>query len=203
MIGIIDYGTGNIRSVFNAFRYLGEEPVICEDPESFKNMEKLVFPGVGSAKNAMQELENRKLIDPLIDYVNSGRPFLGICLGMQLLLDKSTEAGGCGCLAIIPGEVGSFVRGDKFKVPQIGWNTVKILKKECPLFKGIEDESYFYFVHSCCCSPKDLELWAGRTEYADQLYASVIWKDNIYAVQFHPERSQKNGLKLLENFCKI
>lgn len=203
MIGIIDYGTGNIRSVFNAFRYLGEEPVICDEPGSFKKMDKLVFPGVGSAENAMRALENKGLIEPLKNHIDNKRPFLGICLGMQLLFDNSSESGGCECLKIVPGNVGYFRSNKEFKIPQIGWNTVKILKKECPLFKGIKDESYFYFVHSCYCFPNDDSIMAGGTDYAGVFYASAIWRDNVYAVQFHPERSQKNGLKLLENFCEI
>lgn len=201
MITIIDYGSGNLRSVYNAFRHLNESVEICEKPDDLKRAEKIVLPGVGSSKDAMQGLAQRGLIEPLLEKIKNGTPFLGICLGLQLLFTKSEESGGCDCLDVIKGNVKLFPREKKIKVPQIGWNTVKLLIKNCPLFKGIEDNSYFYFVHSYYCDT-DEPYVAGITQYGIT-YASALWKGNIFAVQFHPERSQANGLKMLENFIKL
>ena len=202
MIGIIDYGSGNLRSVYNAFRYLGQDVKICEGPEEMTTFDKVVLPGVGSSRDALEGLEQRGLVEPLLDFIEKGKPFLGICLGLQLLFARSEESGGCDCLGIIRGEVKLFPRETGVKVPQIGWNTVKMRGPECPIFKGIKDESYFYFVHSYYCSSEEAEYTAGETEYGIP-YTSVLWKDNIFAMQFHPERSQANGIKLLENFVKL
>lgn len=202
MIGIIDYGAGNLRSVYNAFRYIGEDVKICEVPDALKGIDKMVFPGVGSSKDAMEGLASRGLEDPVREYLKSGKPFLGICLGLQLLFTRSEESGGCDGLDIVPGSVKLFPGGGGLKVPQIGWNTVKISKQGCSLFEGIKDGSYFYFVHSYYCDNAGAQSTCGITEYGVE-YTSALWKDNIYAVQFHPERSQKNGLKMLENFAKL
>jgi len=202
MIGIIDYGSGNLRSVYNALRYLKRDVEICDGPGRLAKMDKIVFPGVGSSRDAMEGLGKRGLIGPLLKEIKSGKPFLGICLGFQLLLEKSEESGGCGCLGLVKGAVKLFPAGKGIKVPQIGWNTVAIEKKNCPLFGGIDDGAYFYFVHSYYCDNGQPEYTAGVTEYGVK-YASALWKDNIFAVQFHPERSQENGLKILENFVKI
>lgn len=201
MIVIIDYGSGNLKSVYNAFRYLGQSVKICENPDDLKGAEKIVLPGVGSSKDAMQGLAQRGLIEPLLEKIKNGTPFLGICLGLQLLFTKSEESLGCDCLNIVNGEVKLFPSEKKIKVPQIGWNTVKFLSMSCPIFKGIEDQSYFYFVHSYYCDT-DEPYVAAVTGYG-LTYVSALWKDNIFAVQFHPERSQANGLKLLENFIKL
>ncbi|MBD3425847.1 MAG: imidazole glycerol phosphate synthase subunit HisH [Candidatus Omnitrophica bacterium] len=202
MIGIIDYGAGNLRSVHNAFRYIGEEVIICADRASMKDVDKLVFPGVGSGKDAMEGLAKRGLTGAIKDYLGDGRPFLGICLGLQLLFTRSEESGGCEGLGVVEGNVRLFPRAEGLKVPQIGWNTVNILKEGCPLFKGVRSGSYFYFVHSYYCDSTEKESTCGITEYGLE-YTSALWKDNIYAVQFHPERSQSNGLKILENFSRL
>ena len=202
MIGIIDYGSGNLRSVYNAFRYLGEDVKVCEDAGEMVDFLKLVLAGVVSSKDAMDGLKERGLVEPLLKSIEKGKPFLGICLGLQMLFMRSEESGGCDCLGLVRGEVKLFPKSRELKVPQIGWNTVKILKKECPIFKGIKDESYFYFVHSYYCANDEKEYMAGETDYGIS-YTSVLWKDNIYAMQFHPERSQANGIKLLENFVKL
>jgi len=199
MIGIIDYGSGNLKSVFNAFRYLGEDVKICDKPEEAGSVDRLVLPGVGSSKDALKGLNERGLVEPLVDFIKSGRPFLGICLGLQLLYKRSEESGGCDCLGLIEGDVRLFPRREGLKVPQIGWNTVKLKVEGCPLFKGIDDDSYFYFVHSYYCENRESGAMCGTTEYG-VTYTSAVWKDNVFALQFHPERSQKNGLKLLENF---
>jgi len=202
MTGIIDYGSGNLRSVFNAFRYLGEDVRICDDPDALGSVDRIVLPGVGSSKDALAGLSQRGLVEPLLRHIQDGRLFLGICLGLQLLFDRSEEAGGCDCLKVIRGDVRLFPGGRGLKVPQIGWNTVRMAEGKCPLFEGIEDSSYFYFVHSYYCENEESEFTAGRTEYG-VTYTSALWKENIYAVQFHPERSQKNGLKLLKNFVEM
>ncbi|MFH1552266.1 MAG: imidazole glycerol phosphate synthase subunit HisH, partial [Candidatus Omnitrophota bacterium] len=133
MIGIIDYGSGNLCSVYNAFRYLGQDVQVCEDPAALSRAGKVVLPGVGSSKDAMEGLTRRGLREPLAEHIEKGRPFLGICLGLQLLFDRSEEAGGCDCLGWIRGEVKLFPGGGELKVPQIGWNTVKLLSSDCPL----------------------------------------------------------------------
>ncbi len=202
MIGIIDYGAGNLRSVYNAFRYVGENAKICGTPDSLKGIDKMVFPGVGSGKDAMDVLAAKDLDVAINKHIKSGDPFLGICLGLQLLFSRTEESGGCGCLNIVPGEVKLFPGGAGLKVPQIGWNTVRIEKKGCPVLKGIKDGAYFYFVHSYYCDSSEPQSTCGITEYGLS-YTSALWKENVYAVQFHPERSQDNGLKILENFTKL
>ena len=202
MIAIIDYGSGNLRSVYNAFCYLGQTVRICSSGEVLGKANKIVLPGVGSSKDAMDGMKKSGLIEPLMNEIAKGKPFLGICLGLQMLLDSSEESGGCDCLGFVRGKVRLFDKAGGIKVPQIGWNTVKLQKEGCPLFEGVPDESYFYFVHSYYCDNEDKDLTLGETEYGKS-YTSALWKDNVYAVQFHPERSQKNGIKLLENFTKL
>jgi len=202
MIGIIDYGSGNLRSVYNAFRYLGQDIKICDDSGSVERADKIVFPGVGASKDAMEGLAARGLIEPLLEHLRKGKLFLGICLGLQLLFTRSEESGGCDCLDVIRGEIKLFPGGEGLKVPQIGWNTVRINDSACPVFKGIEDGSYFYFVHSYYCVAGERKFSVGETEYGVP-YTSALWKDNIFAVQFHPERSQENGIRMLKNFGEL
>ncbi|MFC1570310.1 imidazole glycerol phosphate synthase subunit HisH [Candidatus Omnitrophota bacterium] len=202
MITIIDYGSGNLRSVYNAFKHLNADVKVCEGPEDIDKAEKIVLPGVGSSKDAMNGLSQRDLIDPMLRNIEKGKPFLGLCLGLQLLFQRSEESGGCDCLGLIDGEVKLFPASKGIKVPQIGWNTVEVVKGECPLFKGIDTDSYFYFVHSYYCASKEEDSTSGVTEYGVK-YTSALWKDNIFAFQFHPERSQEKGLKILENFVKL
>ena len=140
MIGIIDYGSGNLMSVYNAFRYLGWNVKILGTADGLSEADKIILPGVGSSKDAMEGLKHRGFIDPLKEEIKKGKPFLGICLGLQMLFTRSEESGGCDCLDLMDGEVKLFPRDDKFKVPQIGWNTVKLKKKDCPIFKGIKDD---------------------------------------------------------------
>ena len=144
MIGIIDYGSGNLRSVYNAFRYLGQDVKVCETPEEMNSSDKIVLPGVGSSKDAMSGLTGKGFIEPLLDSINSGKYFLGICLGLQLLFDYSEESGGCHCLGLIQGEVKIFPGGSGLKVPQIGWNTVKFTDPVSPLFDGVKNDSFFW-----------------------------------------------------------
>lgn len=202
MIGIIDYGSGNLRSVCNAFKYLGQDIRICSEAGTVKKADKIVLPGVGASGDAYKGLSDRGLIAPLLESIRSGKYFLGICLGLQLLFERSEEGGGCECLGLVKGSVRRFPAKRGLKVPQIGWNTVKIVRKDCPVLKGIADNSYFYFVHSYYCDNHEKKYTAGQTEYGVK-YSSVLWKDNVFAVQFHPERSQDNGIKILENFVKL
>jgi glutamine amidotransferase len=202
MIGIIDYGSGNLRSVYNAFRFLGQDAKICGSPAEMEGSDKIVLPGVGSSKDALEGLKERRLIEPVLSHIEGGKPFLGICLGLQLLFERSEESGGCDCLGLIKGEVRIFPGQKGLKVPQIGWNTVKVRKKDCPILKGLSDESYFYFVHSYYCDTAEAEYTAGETEYGVS-YTSILWKDNVFAMQFHPERSQKNGMQILKNFTEL
>ena len=202
MITIIDYKAGNLTSVQLAFEHLGANVRVTQDPAEILSAEKVVFPGVGAARSAMQNLRDLGLVDPLKQVVQSGVPFFGICIGMQLLFDFSEENDGTDCLGLIPGVVKQFKPSDRRdKIPQMGWNTVKQTMKH-PIFEGVEDESEFYFVHSFYPSPANADAMIGQTDYADSVFASAAAKGNIVATQFHPERSGHIGLKLLENFCK-
>ena len=192
MIIIIDYNSGNIASVCNALKKLGEEIKVSSNPDDLLNAEKVIFPGVGRASFAMKQLEEKGLADVI---KKLKVPFLGICLGLQLLADFSEEDD-TECLSIIPGEVKRF--GDFFRVPEIGWNKVSFSKKS-PLFNGIDDCSYFYFVNSYYFDENEFAL--GKTNYGCE-FVSALQRDNFYATQFHPEKSGEVGLKLLSNFCK-
>lgn len=201
MITIIDYGMGNLRSVAKALEHLGLVSEITAEPERIAAAERLILPGVGAFGDAMVELEKRRLIAPVVDYARSGRPFIGICLGMQLLFDESEESPGVAGLGLIPGRVRRFEPG--LKVPHMGWNTVRQARPS-PLFAGVPDNDYFYFVHSYYVdpSPRAEEAAAGLTTYGIE-FAAVLSHGNIFGTQFHPEKSQQRGLRMLENFAKI
>lgn len=202
MISIVDYDAGNIKSVINAFRHIGQKVNVLERPDDINKAAKLVLPGVGSSKEAMGMLRKKDMTGCLMKAIRKGVPFLGICLGMQLLFQGSEENGGAEGLGILQGQVKKFSDTGKLKVPQIGWNTVEQTERGRKLFKGIPDGSYFYFVHSYFCPIGSGDNVSGITEYG-QRYASAICFDNVFAVQFHPERSQENGLKMLENFSRL
>ena len=202
MITIIDYKAGNLTSVQLAFEHIGVGVCITQSPDERLSAERIVFPGVGAARSAMDNLRDLGLVEPLKQVVADGVPFLGICIGMQLLFDSSEENDGTECLGLLSGTVKHFQTSDPLcKIPQMGWNTVKIAN-EHPVFDGIEDQSEFYFVHSYYPSPADKDVMIGQTDYAGAIFASAAGKDNIVAMQFHPERSGRIGLKLLENFCR-
>ena len=202
MITIIDYKAGNLTSVQLAFEHIGVDVRITRSPDEIMSAERIVFPGVGAAGSAMQNLRDFGLVETLKQVVASGVPFLGICIGMQLLFDSSEENDGTDCLGLIDGTVKQFKPADPMcKIPQMGWNTVKQTASH-PIFGGVEDNSEFYFVHSFYPAPADNSAMIGQTDYADVFFASAAAKDNIVAVQFHPERSGRIGLKLLENFCR-
>jgi len=198
---VIDYGLGNLRSVYNALTFLGGKPVISSFPKDIEKADKLVLPGVGAFNDAMVGLEQRNLVELLRDALTSGRVYLGICLGLQILFEKSEE-GNIPGLGIFKGEVRRFSEKDKIKVPHIGWNSVSKLRENKKFLNGVKDNSYFYFDHSYYADPADKSMVTGLTKYGID-FTSVVLKDNIYAVQFHPERSQKLGLKILENFLKL
>ncbi len=200
MIVVVDYMMGNLRSVLKACLLTKKDVVITSSRERIEAAKKIILPGVGAFKDAMKELIMLKIVDFLKRKINKGIPFLGVCLGMQLLFSESEESPGVKGLDIIPGEVIRF--SQKVKVPQIGWNQIKILDRDCPLFKGVKNNSFAYFCHSYYCAPKEESIVSGITYY-DKEYASVIWRDNIFGVQFHPEKSQTTGLKILNNFLSI
>ena len=199
MITIIDYGMGNLRSVQKALESQGAKARISQSPKDIKAADKLVLPGVGAMQPAMKKLHSLSLVGPIKDFIASERPFLGICLGLQLLFETSEEGGKVRGLGILKGNVKRF---KKLKIPHMGWNTLKITANRCPLFTGITDKSYVYFCHSYFVSPKDKSAVAATTEYGVN-FTSAIWKKNIYAIQFHPEKSQDVGLKILNNFVNL
>ena len=201
MIAIVDYGAGNLTSVRLAFDTLGVAVEITRDPEELDRASRVVFPGVGAAGASMQNIKSLGIDSAIRRLVESGTPFLGICIGAQVSLDSSEEDGGTKCIGLVPGTVKRFRPSDpQDKVPQMGWNAVN-QKASHPIFEGIEDESEFYFVHSYYPAPSDSESVMGETEYADICFASVYGRDNLVATQFHPEKSGKVGLTLLKNFA--
>lgn len=201
MITIIDYKAGNPRSVRYALDAIGVPNRLVSDPEIVRKSDKILFPGVGAARSAMQTLREFELTDALRERVDAGVPFLGICLGMQILLDESEEDGGTGMLGIVHGKVKRFSPEDhREKVPQIGWNDVDFTR-EHPVFERLESGGCFYFVHSYYAEPSIPETIFGTTDYAGVKFASIIGRKNLIATQFHPEKSGPLGLTLLRNFA--
>lgn len=206
MIAIIDYDMGNLKSVAKAFEKVGAEATVTRDPKVMNDASHIVLPGVGAFKDCMRNLEAYGLIDPIAKAVASGKPFLGICLGLQLLFDESSEFGVHKGLSLIPGKVVRFPsskdeNGAELKVPHMGWNEVK-KAKESTLLEGVDDGAYFYFVHSYYAAPADATVTLTKTGYGVE-FTSSIAKDNVFACQFHPEKSQKAGLKVLKNFSSM
>ena len=200
MIAIIDYKAGNLTSVKLAFDTLGVNVEVTNDRNKILRADRVVFPGVGAAGSAMKALNELKLVDVIKEVAGKGAPFLGICLGTQIILEHSQENNGVKCLGLIPGDVKRFRSVNRYnKIPQMGWNSVKFLKNH-PLFEGIENNSEFYFVHSYYPAPADEKYTVAVTGYANVEFPSIIGNGNIIAVQFHPEKSGRVGLKLLENF---
>lgn len=200
---IIDYNAGNLTSVRLAFDALDAEVEITADPAAVAAAERIVFPGVGAAGSAMAELRERGLVDCLKQAVADGKPFLGICLGTQILLEHSEEDGGTDCLGILPGRVVRFQPQDRYdKVPQMGWNAVHLRRPDHPVLRGIADGSEFYFVHTYYPDPSAPDCRLGETSYAGATFAAVTGRDNLVATQFHPERSGRIGMKLLANFLE-
>ena len=200
MIAIIDYGMGNLRSVEKGFRKVGVDVCVTDRPDVVDKADAVVLPGVGAFKDCMEGLKRLGMVDAVVRALKNGKPYLGICLGLQVLFSESEEFGKCRGLDIFRGRVIRF-KGHGLKIPHMGWNEVN-LKQDNPLFSGIGDRSYFYFVHSYYVVPEDGSIVAATTDYGAE-FTSAVCRDNIFAVQFHPEKSQKAGLKLLENFGKI
>jgi len=201
MIAIIDYEMGNLRSVQKAFERVGHTATITSDPAELAGAEKLVLPGVGAFRDAIAALRERKLVEPVRAAVAAGKPFLGICLGLQLLFDKSYEDGQYEGLGIVPGEVVRFQVPAAYKVPHMGWNQLHFRRRP-PIFASVEEGAHFYFVHSYYVVPRDESVIATETDYS-QSFCSSIWQDNLFAVQFHPEKSQDAGLRVLKNFAEL
>jgi glutamine amidotransferase len=205
-ITIIDYGMGNLRSVQKGFERVGCDALVTADPRAVATAEHLVLPGVGAFRDCMRNLEAGGFVDPIKEHIASGRPFLGICVGMQLLMSDSVEFGLYAGLDVVPGHVLRFpddmiVAGEKLKVPHMGWNQLRI-RRPSPLFAGIADGVNVYFVHSYYEQPDDSGVVAATSDYGIDFCAS-LWKDNVVATQFHPEKSQAIGLKMLENFGRM
>jgi glutamine amidotransferase len=204
-IVIIDYGMGNLRSVQKAFEQVGCNAVVTADPEVAAQAGKLVLPGVGAFRDCMRNLEQGGFVAPIKAHVAAGKPFLGICLGLQLLFTESEEFGRHRGLGIIPGKVVRFPDtppgGDALKVPHMGWNRIGI-RRPAPLFRGVDDGSFVYFVHSYYVVPDDPAVIATETGYG-ATFCSSIWRDNLMATQFHPEKSQTVGLQMLKNFGEL
>ena len=201
MIAIIDYQMGNLRSVQKGFERVGYEAVITADPRDIADAQKVVLPGVGAFEDAMRELKHRGLVDPIHHAIDSGKPFLGICLGLQLLFEVSYEGGRHAGLGILPGEVVQFDVPAEYKVPHMGWNELSI-QKRAPIFQGLDDSAHCYFVHSYYVVPDEKTIIATETNYHTS-FCSSIWRDNLYATQFHPEKSQTGGLRILKNFAEL
>jgi glutamine amidotransferase len=196
---VIDYGAGNLRSVAIALARLGFDPLVTCEPEAVEGADVVILPGVGAAADTMSNLAQRHLVEPIREYIASGRPFLGICMGLQVLFSLSEEGGEHPCLDILPGRVRRLPDG--LKVPHMGWNRVR---QRCrhPIFDGIPDSALFYFVHSYYAHPEDPSVVIGETDYG-VTFAAVVAKDNIVATQFHPEKSAECGLRLYQNFLRM
>ncbi|MEW6419401.1 MAG: imidazole glycerol phosphate synthase subunit HisH [Nitrospirota bacterium] len=205
MIAIVDYGMGNLRSVEKGFLKVGVNAMVVSDPKAVDDARAVVLPGVGAFKDCMRNLEEMSLTESVMMSIQKGKPYLGICLGLQVLFTESEEFGVCKGLDVFKGSVVRFQSTLKdvdninvLKVPHMGWNTVKIQRRP-PIFDGIQDEAFFYFVHSFYVAPDDSNVIATTTDYGIT-FTSMIWKENIFATQFHPEKSQEVGLRILKNF---
>ncbi len=203
VIALIDYGSGNLRSVHKALLKVGAQVRIARSPEEMDGAAAVVLPGVGAFDDCIHALEKQNLLEACKTFIKGGRPFLGICVGYQALFEKSEEFNSCAAgLSIFKGKVVRFAETDGLKIPQIGWNQLEITNDACPLYRGISNGSYVYFVHSFFPKPADLSVVATRTTYGEA-FASSIWRDNVFATQFHPEKSQAIGLRLLKNFVEL
>jgi glutamine amidotransferase len=204
MINIIDYEMGNLRSVEKAFENLGFTVRVSADPKDILTADKVVLPGVGAFRDCIHNLREGGFVEPLLQHVKQGKLLLGICVGMQMLFDQSEEFGCHQGLGLIPGKVvrfpaGMTESGEKLKVPHMGWNDI-CLEKESPLFTGIKDGSFLYFVHSYYCDAENPDDVAASCRYGEVVFCASLWRDNIMATQFHPEKSQDIGLNIFKNF---
>lgn len=203
VIALLDYGSGNLRSVHKALVKVGAQVRLVTEPAGLADARAAVLPGVGAFDDCVQALQKQELVDATRQFLQSGRPFLGICVGYQALFDRSEEFNSrMPGLGVFRGSVIRFSDKDGLKVPQIGWNQLEHIRGNCPLFRGIEEGSYVYFVHSFFPRPEDGSIVATQTTYG-QSFASSVWRDNVFATQFHPEKSQQVGLRLLRNFVAL
>jgi glutamine amidotransferase len=215
VIALLDYGSGNLRSVQKALIKAGAEVKLVQRAEEVGAAEGMVLPGVGAFDDCVNAMEKQELLEATREFIKTGRPFLGICVGYQALFERSEEfnssAAGLGIFRgnvvrfserVWTGSAGVPAGESRLKIPQIGWNQLEIVKPECPLYRGIADGSYVYFVHSFFPKPLEPEIVATQTEYG-QCFASSVWRENVFATQFHPEKSQAVGLRLLSNFVEL
>jgi glutamine amidotransferase len=203
VIALLDYGSGNLRSVHKALLKVGADVQIVQHPEGMRTAQAVVLPGVGAFDDCIHALRKQELLEASRDFIKTGKPFLGICVGYQALFEKSEEFNSCAAgLGIFGGKVVRFTEQPGLKIPQIAWNQIEITRPDCPLYRGVADGSYVYFVHSFYPQPTDASIIATTTDYGGN-FASSVWKDNVYATQFHPEKSQKVGLQLLKNFVEL
>ncbi|MDZ7723359.1 MAG: imidazole glycerol phosphate synthase subunit HisH [candidate division KSB1 bacterium] len=198
MICVIDYNAGNLRSVQKALEICGANTIVSSEPDDMRKADKVVFPGVGAFGKAMHTLKELQLVEPIREVIDQGKPFLGICLGLQLLHETSEESPGVTGLSVIKGRVKRF--SDQLKVPHLGWNV--LIQQPSPLWNQVPDESYFYFAHSYYIQPADEDIVTGESEYDGQ-FAVAVRRDNVFGLQFHPEKSQKYGLQILKNFIEL
>lgn len=203
MIALLDYGSGNLRSVQKALQKVGGDVALIDRPDRLHEAAALVLPGVGAFDDCVNALRRQELLGASREFIRTGRPFLGICVGYQALFERSEEFNSCAAgLGVFGGSVVRFTPHPGLKIPQIGWNQLKITRPDCPLYQGIPDGAHVYFVHSFHPKPSDPGIAATLTTYGDT-FVSSIWRDNVYATQFHPEKSQAVGLRLLENFVRL
>jgi len=201
VIAIVDYQMGNLRSVQKALEKVGHAAEVVSDPRKLAQADKLILPGVGGFRDAIKELTRLGQVSAIKDVIASGKPFLGICLGLQLLFDVSYEDGEHEGLGILPGEVVRFEVPPEYKVPHMGWNQARI-RNRAPHLEGLEEGTYFYFVHSYLAKPAQPDVVSIEADYPEP-FCAAVWRDNLFATQFHPEKSQANGLKLLSNFASL
>jgi len=202
-VTIVDCGIGNVKSVLRMLEHVDATAEIVSDPADATNCKRLVLPGVGAFDDCICAMRKQELLEAVKQFIASGRPFLGICVGYQALFERSDEFNSCAQgLTLFKGRVVRFPDRPGLKVPQIGWNQLEIVQPACPIFRGITNGSYVYFVHSFFPRPEDPSIVATRTSYGET-FASSIWKENVFATQFHPEKSQDVGLQLLENFVRL
>lgn len=199
-VGLVDYGGGNLRSVENALHALGVDPVIVSGPNQLEDLTHLILPGQGEFGDVMGNLSKRGLVDPLRKWISAGKPYFGICVGFQILFEGSDEAPGVDGLGIVKGKCVRFTEASGKKIPQMGWNSAVSEEKDSRFWKGLGEEPYFYFVHSYFPIPEDDEWKVSKTDYDGESFVATVEKGAVLACQFHPEKSQDAGLRLIENF---
>ena len=201
MIAIVDYGMGNLRSVQKGFEKVGHQAIVTSEPAEVAAADKIVLPGVGAFEDAIKELRRKNLVDPVLSAIHGGKPFLGICLGLQLLFETSYENGEHQGFGVFPGEVVRFQLPKGYSIPHMGWNQL-IIRNRPPILEGIAEGTHFYFVHSYYVVPQDTNIVAADTDYGGP-FCSMVWHKNVFATQFHPEKSQSAGLRILKNFAEL